>query len=162
TISGTLHIASGPATTGRVTLQGGALTAAAIQMNNGGAFTQTGGALNFGSFTQRDGVTTIGSPTNPISSFVGAPAFPNAPLTLSGGLLHVTGNTIVSNLGKGTFIQSGGTHLTGFLYVGYAGTGSYQMNGGTLTVNANMFLGYNGGASGTFTQYGGSARADSV
>ena len=65
--------------------------------------------------------------------------------------------------GSGTFTQSGGTHsLSSSLYLGYNGgsSGTYNLTGGGLLSAPNEYIGYSG--SGGFAQTGGSNSATNL
>ena len=79
-------------------------------------------------------------------------------------------NTVHLYLGKeaggsGSYdLSENGTLITGEQFIGYYGSGAFNQSGGTNTVLGwdTLFLGYNAGASGTYTQSGGSLLADGI
>ena len=118
-----------------------------------GVFNQSGGTNTIGSLG--GGYLLVARATNATGTY-----------QLSGGTLWASSFEAVGYIGKGIFIQSGGTNSTsstGSLQIAYslygaAGTGSYALIAGSLTMGSELI----GGTSlGTFTQTGGanSARA---
>ena len=73
---------------------------------------------------------------------------------MTSGALTVSNSTYVGYSGAGTFIQSGGTNTSAYLDLGYnfGASGTYSLNGGSLNANTT-YVGYSG--TGTFTQSGG-------
>jgi hypothetical protein len=99
-----------------------------------------------------------------LSLILGTEIGGNGTYRLSGtGILSV-GGEYIGDIGRGSFIQSGGTHIVdGQLWVGAFGagsSGSFDLSGGSLAVGGLLLAYYGGGANvpstGTFTQSGGS------
>ena len=80
-------------------------------------------------------------------------------LQLTAGQLPAV-NEVVAPAGSASLSQSGGTNLAANLYVGGLGNevvanGSYSLSGGQLTVTGNETIAFGLGATGSFTQSGG-------
>jgi fibronectin-binding autotransporter adhesin len=141
------------------------------------------GGLKNGAFTQSGGTVLAGGGPVVALLLMGTTGYPSATYNLQGGLLSVTGQDYIGDLGIGSFVQSGGTHSvsSGTLllgssvlglggtgtydlsvgnlsvpteYVAYYGTGSFIQSGGTHNVTSSLFLGYNTGSSGSYNLSG--------
>jgi len=130
TIGSSLVISANPGTsTGSLNLQGGSLTAAALQINAGGSLTQTGGSLtitgpatnhaalsllagtsSFGPLSGT-GTLTIGSPTGTSTASTTLTSFSQSTLTIdSTGTLTLSPNTPrATNTATTLVINPGGT-----------------------------------------------------
>jgi len=151
---GTLSVASMVNGTGNGTLNidGGALsvTSASIDVDSFNVGYATGAA---GSFTLASGKTLT-------AATVGLGNYGAGTLTLNGGTATVSGS-ITGGSGTGTLNIDGGV-LNGTytalavdnLRVGYAGTGAFTQSGSAVSAT-NVDIGYLSGASGTYTQIGG-------
>ncbi len=159
---------------GTIQMSGGSLSVLLNEYvgNNGsGTFSQSGGTNNIG---LGDGYLYLGSDPGSSGSYI-----------LSGSGLLGAYSEYVGYSGTGTFAQSAGTNsytnsvylgynpgssgsysLSGSgllgpysysMYVGYSGTGTFNQSGGTcnLSVNDNLYLGYNPASSGSYNLSGG-------
>ena len=108
-----------------------------------------------GVFTQSGGSNAVSSDLN-LGYASGASGTYNLSDSGSGSTLSVAGSEYIGNFGSGAFTQSGGTNTaSNYLYLGYnsGASGSYSLSGGSLAAG-NEYVGYSG--SGTFSQTGGS------
>ena len=178
--SGAVHMTGGGLTTsnneyvgnegaGTFSQSGGANTCGALYIGNNptasGSYTLTSngylsvlnnesvGSNGTGTITQSGGTNTCNSL---LLGFTGG----SGTYGVSGGYLQVAGNENLGYAGTGTFTQSGGTHSVGdYLYLGFelGASGSYSLSGNgylSLLNNNYEYLGYSG--TGTFMQSGGS------
>ena len=178
--SGAVHMTGGGLTTsnneyvgnegaGTFSQSGGANTCGALYIGNNPtasgsyALTSSGylsvlnnesvGSDGTGTITQSGGTNTCNSL---LLGFTGG----SGTYGVSGGYLQVAGNENLGYAGTGTFTQSGGTHSVGdYLYLGFelGASGSYSLSGNgylSLLNNNYEYLGYSG--TGTFMQSGGS------
>jgi fibronectin-binding autotransporter adhesin len=167
--SGTLAAAQG-----LFTQSGGSLTVSGIEnVGFGGVATynQSGGSN-----------TILGGPNTGL--YVATNSGSTGTYNLSGtGTLAVTGPEFIGNSGLGTFNQTGGTNTVslnlllghntgstgmyelsgngslaggGFEYVGFSGSGIFNQSGGTNSTTGSdpLYVGYNGGSTGTYTLSG--------
>ena len=123
------------------------------------------GTFGSGTLNQSGGVANLNT------LVVGGSPSSNGTVSLSGGLLNVTGSEEIGSQGRGTFLQTDGTHIaSGTVTISSqpGGVGSYTMTGGTFTagsvVNNGQLRILNGTASfdvvsgiGTLTIGGGAA-----
>ena len=164
---------------GSVTLVGGNLTVndAVSGMDSGqlSRMNQYVGKDGVGAFTQTGGknIATEGG-----ELYLGYNAGDSGTYTLSGNG-QLSGTTHVGHSGTGHFVQSGGTNTgalclgynagshgtyalsntgrwsyDGDLHVGYSGTGDFNQTGGSISTSVTsgtLYLGYNLGASGSYT-----------
>jgi hypothetical protein len=157
TVTGTLTLAANAGSSGAYNLQGGTLTAGAVNVNSGGTFNVTGGNLSAsgGMTISSSGVVAINSgdvSTASVSS--------DGSITISGGTFSTTGNEIDGNTGSGQITQTGGNHtVTGTLTLAAnpGSSGTYNMQGGTL--NAELIEVNSGG---TFSANAGAGSVTST
>jgi fibronectin-binding autotransporter adhesin len=119
---------------------------------------QVGGVKN-GAFTQYGGSVLAGGGAAIALLVEGTTGTTPAAYNLQSGLLSVTGQEYLGELGIGSFVQSGGTHtisggtlLLGTTIPGYNASGTYNLSAGNLSVPTE-FIAYYG--TGNFTQSGG-------
>jgi len=135
----------GTDTTGSFTLSNGKTLTVSADMVLGdggsGTFTQNGGDVN---------VET--------NMLMAVSAGKTGDYVLNAGTLDITGSIALGIEGTGTFTQDGGDVTIGdqiFIADSAGSTGTYSLSAGTLAVTESIRVGYYG-ASGTFTQTGGS------
>jgi hypothetical protein len=148
-VTGGLTVYSG----GTLNLSGGTLLTQGLNLANGsGTVNWTGGALSAGSVTQSGGTFSAAGDFTVDASAGNANSY-----SLAGGNLNVGGSEDIGNSGNGTFTQSAGNNSAGSVYLAYAAgtTGNYNLSGnGSLTVGGTQYVGYSG--NGAFTQTGSS------
>ena len=147
-VNGALTLGSNPNSSGGYFLDGGTLTTTTTEvgLSGKGNFNQFGNS----SHTVTGNLTLGGNSGSDGNYFLEGGSLSGTATTL------ITTNTVVGNLGTGTFTQEGtdSSHtVSNDLIVGADGSGFYSLNAGTLQTNRTI-IGQNG--SGTFYQNGAS------
>ena len=169
-LNGSLSLGLNPGSSGTYNLSGGELGTimSSIGTSGTGTFNQSGGdhgvftnlvlgqdAVSIGSYNLSGG--NLLELNDAIIGYAGSGAF-----TQAGGdhtvfvdliLGNSSGASGTYNLGGGS-LSIGGTIALGNAYIGYSGNGAFTQSGGTNTVSDGLYLGYNSGASGTYTLSG--------
>ena len=156
TVGGALNLSPATFTGGSSTynLTDGYLSAGTVNLNDRGAFNQTGGTFDFSTFNHIAGSASF------TDLYLGRDIGSSSTYNLSGGTLAATGYEYVGYSGTGSFTQSGGTHTVAQrLRLGWnaGSSGSYDLSGGSLYVADNETVGIHG--SGCFNQSGGTHTA---
>ena len=117
------------------------------------------GGVKNGTFTQSGGAVLAGGGSVIAVLVTGSTGNSPATYNLQAGLLSVTGQDYVGDLGIGKFVQSGGTCsisggtlLLGSSVLGLVGTGTYDLTAGNVTVPTEYVADY---GTGVFLQSGG-------
>jgi hypothetical protein len=187
-ISPTLVLATSTGTAGSYALQGGALSAGPILVNTGGTFAWSGGTLTAGAISQSGGVVSA-TPALAIAATGGnAPSYSLQGGSLTTTSLNVnsggnftwsagslTATSITQNGGSFaatpalTLATTGGNGTSYALHGGSLGTSTVNVNDGgnvsldgTGSFNASTLVVGASGATGAFTQSGGSATITSL
>ena len=162
TVSGTETI-----TNGTLRQNGGLNQAVAISIGSvtGGTGTATlaGGSLNTGTVAiiGAGSILQSGATLSGTSLSIGAQTTDAGFYTLGSGLLAIGGDEVIGLVGRGTYVQTGGSNQTSTFSVGsQAGTGTAQLSGGRLTVSGAATLGASG--SGALNHSGGTLSAASL
>ncbi len=169
TLNEQLYLAHEASGVGVYNLSGGTLSAPVEVVGNSGTgtFNQTGGSnsLTWGSVSLANNLGATGA-YNLSGGTLSAPQ-EDVGYNGNGTFNHTGGSNAVTTLNLGTFA---GTNFTAFgtynmtngaaltvntEYVGVSGKGVFNQAGGAHTINSDLYVGHNGGASGTFTLSGG-------
>jgi autotransporter-associated beta strand protein len=168
----TANLYVGLSGSGSFTQSGGVASAGAVYIgyypSSSGSYSLNGGSLaagyeyighgGSGSFTQNGGTNSI---STELDVCYGGSSGAQGLYNLNGGALAAP-TEYVGNLRSGTFMQSGGTNSATALYLGYnaGATGSYTLGGSGLLTVSTLTVGNSG--NGSFTQNGGSASAGTM
>ncbi len=170
TVAGSLTVGNASGSTGTYTLSdAGSLSLSGdenIGYSGSGAFTQTGGTnavsgdLYLGNNSGARGSYNLSAGLlDPADEYVGYSG--TASITQSGGTNTVTGDLYLGlvSTGNGTYnLSDSGSgssfSVGGSEYIGFDGSGAFTQSGGTHTVSGDLNLGYNSGASGTYSLSG--------